>query len=625
MCGICGLWQRNAPVDERTVRAMSDRQAHRGPDDWGIYRSPNSKLGLGFRRLAIIDLSPSGHQPMTNEDKSLWIVYNGETYNYLALRKELVRAGHEFRSTSDTEVILHGYEEWGEGVVGRLRGMFAFAIWNERDESLFVARDRLGIKPLHYYWDGERFAFASEIKSLLTLPGLNTALDHSALWDYFTYMYIPAPKTVYKLIRKLPPAHFLTLTLDDFGTPPLDLKPDEYWDVRAWGNSTLSPAEAAEAVREKLRDSVRVHMIADVPVGVLLSGGLDSTAVTAMAAEANPKIPISNPSASLRTGLQSPISNLQPPISNLQSFSIGFDIPEHSELPFAQLAAETYGAQHRTRIVSQGDLGEGLMRMLTLYDEPFAEISALPTLAVSQLAAGHVKVALAGDGGDETLAGYRRYQWWFDLAEGDRGRPAWRKWLYNDLALGLLAPLAGLPKVLGLINAAQIDLRGKSGADRYGAMISPIKTFQKPRLLPDLAREFRGYDDFWHLRRHWRGDLDPLSQMQYVDLKTYLPGDILTKVDRASMAVSLEVRVPLLDHEWVELTASLPSALRMNKAIFREAMKGVLPEAILKRPKKGFSAPMLKWQAAETRDRVRLGGTALWAVQVYEAWKNKYA
>jgi len=611
MCGICGLWQINAPVDETTVRAMSDRQAHRGPDDWGVYRSADGKLGMGFRRLAIIDLSPTGHQPMTNEDKSSWIVFNGEIYNYPVLRKELVRAGHEFRSTSDTEVILHSYEEWGEGVVGRLRGMFAFAIWNERDKSLFIARDRLGIKPLHYYWDGDRFAFASEIKSLLTLPGLNTTLDHSALWDYFTYMYIPEPKTVYKFIRKLPPAHFLRLCRDDFGTPPLDLKPDGYWDVRDWGNSSLPQAEAAEAVREKLRDSVQCHMIADVPVGVLLSGGLDSTAVTAMAAEATSKSPILR----LRSGQ----------VSGLQSFSIGFDIPEHSELPFAQLAAEAFGTHHRTRIVSQGDLPEALVQMMTLYDEPFAEISALPTLAVSQLAAQHVKVALAGDGGDETLAGYRKYQWWFDLAAEDYGSPALRRLMFDQLALGLLTPLAGLPRVLGLIGATRLDLRGKSGVDRYGAMISPVKTFQKPKLLPDLAREFRGYDDYWHLRRYWCDDLDPLSRMQYVDLKTYLPGDILTKVDRASMAASLEVRVPLLDHEWVELTASLPPAFRMNKAIIREAMNGLLPEAILKRPKKGFSSPMLQWQVAQTRDGVRLGGTALWAAQVYEKWKSKYA
>ncbi|MBI3244042.1 MAG: asparagine synthase (glutamine-hydrolyzing) [Chloroflexi bacterium] len=591
MCGICGLWQRNTPVDETTLRAMSDRQAHRGPDDWGVYCNADRRLGFGFRRLAIIDLSPSGHQPMSNEDGSLWIVFNGEIYNHPTLRQELVRAGHEFRSTSDTEVILHGYEEWGEGLLQRLRGMFAFTIWNESNQSLFIARDRLGIKPLHYYWDGERFAFASEIKSLLTLPNLKTDLDHSALWDYFTYLYIPTPKTVYKFIRKLPPAHFLKFN----GHEP-EIK--EYWDVKEWGASSLTRPEAAEAVCEKLFETTKAYLIADVPVGVLLSGGLDSTAVTAAATKG------------------------RPPESPLQSFSIGFDVLEHSELEFAQIAAETFGTLHRTRIVSQESLAEGLARTITLFDEPFAETSGLPTLAVSELAAKHVKVVLAGDGGDETLAGYFKYWRWLELAAQDRGSPALRKLIFDDVALNLLKPLAGLPKIQAVINLASLDVRGKDGVDRYGAIISPIKTYQKPKLLPDLAREFRGYDDYWHLRRYWRDDLDPLSRLQYVDLKTYLPDDILTKVDRASMAASLEARVPLLDHEWVELTASLPSEFRFRKAIFREALAGILPGPILSRRKKGFSSPMLNWQKVETRNGARLGGAALWAAQVYDTWQT---
>ncbi|MEK7276002.1 MAG: asparagine synthase (glutamine-hydrolyzing), partial [Chloroflexota bacterium] len=300
MCGICGLFQSNQPVEEATLKRMSDRIAHRGPDDSGMYFSPDGRAGLGFRRLAIIDLSPTGHQPMTNEDGRLWIVFNGEIYNYPDLRKELARAGHEFRSTSDTEVVIHGYEEWGAGVLSRLRGMFAFALWDERNHALFAARDRLGIKPLHYYWDGERFAFASEIKALLTLPRLKTDLDHSAIWDYFTYLYVPTPKTVYKFIRKLPPAHYLTFRITGgadspvrpFGEPessPLQIK--QYWDVTRWGNSTLSRADAADAVREKLRETVQAHLIADVPVGVLLSGGLDSSAVTAFA---SPELQTSN-------------------------------------------------------------------------------------------------------------------------------------------------------------------------------------------------------------------------------------------------------------------------------------------------------------------------------------------
>lgn len=598
MCGICGLWHSQSPILDSDLQRMNDRQAHRGPDDSGLYRNPAGRLGLGFRRLAIIDLSPNGHQPMTNEDGNLWIVYNGEIYNFANLRKELVNAGHEFRSLSDTEVIVHGYEEWGPDVLKRLRGMFAFAIWDEREQSLFLARDRLGIKPLHYYWDGKRFAFASEIKALLTLPGLKTDRDHSAVWDYFTYLYVPTPKTAYKFIRKLPPAHYLKLGRDFMSAGNLAPRIEEYWDVRQWGQQAMSVAEGAEAVRAKLAEAVQSHLIADVPVGIFLSGGLDSSAVTAYASSA---------------------------ATPAQSFSIGFDVPEHNELHYAQIVAAAFHTQHATRIVSQPDLQSALLQMVELYDEPFADASGLPTLAVSRLAAERVKVVVAGDGGDETLAGYFKYRRWLELGEQDRGGPARRKFLFDDLIMRTLKPIAGWPKVLGLINTGLLDLRGKEGVDRFGALISTIKPYQKARLLPDLAAEFKGYDDFWHLRRYWHDDLEPLACLQYVDLKTYLPDDILTKVDRASMAASLEVRVPLLDHEWVELAASLPAALRFDKTVLRAAMKGILPEPILTRSKKGFSAPLLSWLPATTRNGARLGGSALWATYLYDTWQTHHA
>jgi asparagine synthase (glutamine-hydrolysing) len=607
MCGICGLWQSSEVVDQATLGLMNDRQAHRGPDDFGLYRNPDGRLGLGFRRLAIIDLSPTGHQPMTNEDGTLWIVFNGEIYNYPQLRKELVLAGHEFRSTSDTEVILHGYEAWGPGVLRRLRGMFAFALWDEKHSTLFIARDRLGIKPLHYYWDGRRFAFASEIKSLLALPGIKTDLDHSAVWDYFTYLYVPTPKTIYKFIRKLPAAHYLKLGADFIYDGNLAPAIEEYWDVTGWGTSTLSYGQAVEAIRTKLSDCVQSHLIADVPVGVLLSGGLDSSAVTALAAQ--------DPAGADRPDRP----------ARLQTFSIGFDIEQASELPYARLVAEMFGTRHRTRVVTQSHFATALAQMIEMYDEPFADSSALPTRAVSQLAGENVKVVLAGDGGDETLAGYFKYRRWLDLDGPGRGLPGLRKLLFEDLIMRLLTPLAGLPKMLGLINLGRLDERGKEGLERFGVIISPVKAFQKARLLPDLAPEFRHYDDYWHVRRYWRDDLDPLSRMQYVDIKTYLPDDILTKVDRASMAVSLEVRVPMLDHEWVELTASLPSDFRYNKSILRESLRGLLPEPILARGKKGFSAPLSSWQNAVVRNGARLGGAALWAVQVYDQWKASHA
>jgi asparagine synthase (glutamine-hydrolysing) len=589
MCGICGLYQSDHSVDHASLQAMNYRQRHRGPDDEGYYLSPDHQLGFGFRRLAIIDLSPNGHQPMTNEDESLWIVFNGEVYNYPDLRRELVNAGHEFRSTSDTETVLHGYEEWGVDVVKHLSGMFAFAIWNQNDHTLFMARDRLGIKPLHYYWDGKKFAFASEIKSLLTLD-LNTDLDHSAIWDYFTYLYIPTPKTIYKHIRKLPPAHY--------GIFNGELKIDEYWDVKNWGTSPLSKGDAANAVRDQLFKSTASHLIADVPVGVLLSGGLDSSAVTAAA---------------------------QSSTVNLQSFSIGFDVEEHSELEYAQIVADTFKTQHRTGLVSRQDFSSALTQMIDLYDEPFADGSGLPTLAVSRLAAEHVKVVVAGDGGDETLAGYIRYLKWIHLKQRDIGTESFRDLIYEKILLKMLASFTGVPKVLGLISTRDLDLHGKHGADRYAALIDPVKVFQKPKLLPDLACEFKDYDDYWYVRRFWRDDLDEISAMQYVDIKTYLHDDILTKVDRASMAASLEVRVPLLDHAWVELAASLPSEWRFQKSIFREALVGVLPDSILNRSKKGFSAPLLNWQGAQTINGARLGGAALWAWQVYETWKTRRA
>lgn len=597
MCGICGLWHSQNILDESDLGRMNDRQAHRGPDDSGLYLNPAKRLGLGFRRLAIIDLSPNGHQPMTNEDGSVWIVFNGEIYNFASIRKELVNAGHEFRSLSDTEVIVHGYEEWGPEIVKRLRGMFALAIWDERQQCLFIARDRLGIKPLHYYWDGQFFAFASEIKALLTLPGLKTDLDHSALWDYFTYLYVPTPKTAYKYIRKLPPAHYLKIDRNFINTANLEPRVEEYWDVRQWGQASLTMAEGVEAVRAKLADAVQSHLIADVPVGVFLSGGLDSSAVTAYAAQ----------------------SDAQP-----QSFSIGFDVPEHNELNYAQIIAEAFHTQHTTRIVSQPNLQTALQQMVGLYDEPFADASGLPTLAVSQLAAERVKVVVAGDGGDETLAGYFKYHRWLELGQQDWGSPALRKFFFDDVLMRGLQPIAGWPKVLGLINTGLLDLRGKAGVDRFGALISTVKPYQKARLLPDLAREFKDYDNFWYLRRYWQEDLEPLARLQYMDIKTYLPDDILTKVDRASMAASLEVRVPLLDHEWVELAASLPPKLRFDKAVLREAMKGILPDAILTRGKKGFSAPLLNWLPAETRNGARLGGMALWATQLYDTWQANH-
>lgn len=593
MCGIAGTLAYR--LDEADLRGMTDRIAHRGPDQAGHWQ--DDEVQLGFRRLAIIDLSPAGHQPMCNEDGTLWLVFNGEVYNYKSLRTELVKRGHVFGSQTDSETILHGYETWGDTVIERLRGMFALALWDQRKRRLLLARDRVGIKPLYYYWDGQRFAFASELKAFLGLPGLDLRIDHSALWDYLSYLYVPTPKTVYANIRQLLPGHTLTLSLGE--APRLR----KYWDLDTWGvplgvaDPTAAPGWAASLARldAKLDETVAAHMVADVPVGLLLSGGLDSSTVTAYAQRYNPE--------------------------PLRSFSIGFDVAEHSELDYARLVAEHCQTRHYERTITGSGLEEALTRMLMLYDQPFADASGMPTLAVSELAVAHVKVALSGDGGDEILGGYRWYRLWEEIRRSDRLPAPTRALLYERLLLPALSRAASLPRVTGLIQRGLVHVRGKWGADRYFAMTARIKDFQKPRLLPDIANEFRGYDNAWVIRQHWRDDLDDWSAMQYCDLKTYLPDDILTKVDRASMAVSLELRPPLLDHELLEMIAAMPTEFRRDKAVLRATVAKHLPDRIIHRGKKGFSAPLLDWLPATTINGARLGGLQLWAVKLLEEWQ----
>ncbi len=606
MCGICGVLQWEPFVDKVQLAAMSQAIAHRGPDQAGYWQ--DDKVALGFRRLAIIDLTPSGHQPMTNETSDLWLVYNGEVYNYPELRRQLEAKGHKFISQTDTECLLHGYEQWGFQVIEQLRGMFAFALWDQPRQTLLLARDRVGIKPLYYYWDGKKFAFGSEIKALQTLPQIDLSVDSSALWDYLTYLYIPHPKTIYRNIRQVPPGHYLVKQPDS--APKIYV----YWDLDEWGLPVNSGEPkthpdwkpSVQCVRDKLEETVQAHMLADVPVGLFLSGGIDSSSIGAFA----------------RLSHGAPI----------KSFSIGFDIEKHSELSYARQVAQLFESDHHEQRLTvrsfagaaagaeSVDFAQALQQMLMLYDQPFADASGIPTLAVSKLAAEQVKVVLSGDGGDEALAGYVWYKLWFDLEQSERLSRRARALLYEQLLMPTLKALSGLPKVTGLIGKFHLDVKGKSGADRYGAMMSRIKVFQKPRLLPSLANEFRDYDDYWHFRQYWREDLDPVSRMQYVDLKTYLPDDILTKVDRASMAVSLEVRPPLLDHEFLELIASLPPEFRFDKRILRAAVSDLLPPAILMRPKKGFSSPMLDWLTPVTRNGARLGGLARWAVDLLDAW-----
>jgi asparagine synthase (glutamine-hydrolysing) len=568
MCGITGI-VRGESFDTNVLAAMTDAIAHRGPDDAGMQIWSDHGVGLGHRRLSIIDLSPAGHNPMPNEDGTVWIVFNGEIYNFRSLRQELERAGHIFRSNTDTEVILHAYEEWGDEHIHRLRGMFAYALYDRRPTTgarkakrnfrLLLVRDRLGIKPLFYYWHAKTFLFASEIKAILAHPGIDRTLDRSALFDYLTYLYVPAPKTAYLHIRKLLPGHYLVLE-DEC----IDVR--QYWDVPLDQPSPVCTIDAAtELVRHTLEEVVRLHMVSDVPVGVFLSGGMDSSSITALMTQAT----------------------TEPP----RTFSIGFDVAEHSETWYARLVAEYYRTRHSERTVDGDSVESMLSRMVLMYDEPYADSSATPTYRVSSMAREYVKVVLSGDGGDEIFAGYnwystwlaRRYIDWIPLPLRRRAFSAVaRGWPRNWRGRYLLSDMAKRP------------------LERYARLMELFSPFEKQQLLTsEWAEEFADYDDYWYFRRYWHEELDPLTRIQYLDLKTYLPDDILTKVDRASMAVSLEVRPPLLDHILVEQLFSLPAAWRMphgqKKYLFKRAMGDLLPNVILNRSKKGFSSPLTPW------------------------------
>jgi asparagine synthase (glutamine-hydrolysing) len=606
MCGIAGFVVDAGSSDLGELTAMCDRLAHRGPDDAGARVWADHGVGLGHRRLSIIDLSPSGRNPMANEDETVWVVHNGEIYNYRKLRRELERRGHAFRSESDTEVLVHGYEEWGDDHVHRLQGMFAYAIYDRRRPSprMLLVRDRLGIKPLHYSWDGSRLAFGSELKALLALPWVSRTPDRAALADYLTYLYVPAPKSAFAAIRKLRPAERLVLEDGHVET-------ETYWDVDPVPGDAGGDAEGI--LREQLERAVERHMVADVPVGLFLSGGLDSSAV-----------------ASLMRGREGP---------PVRAYSIGFDVPEHTETSYASAVAERLGLQHRVRTVAAPEARDALDRMTDLYDEPFADASSIPTLHLSLLGREEVKVALGGDGGDEVFGGY----WWYE---------AWRR----GERLGVLpkgvrrATSGGVALLPRLRDVTWLTDLGAEPIERYAALVELFSPVAKRSLLSgQAAAQLDGYDDRWHLREHWRPELDPQTRMQYVDLKTYLPGDILTKVDRASMSASLEVRPPLLDHQLVESVFHLPASTRgTDKALLRRAMAGRLPAEVLSRPKKGFSVPWSRWAAelrtsaaGELRDGALVGsgflapdpmarletarlGPRMWALLVLERWARRY-
>jgi asparagine synthase (glutamine-hydrolysing) len=578
MCGFTGIFDTRGRrgIDGSALERMNESQHHRGPDEVGIHVEPG--VGLGHRRLSIIDLT-TGQQPLFNEDGSVVIAFNGEIYNYQELIPELTQLGHRFHTRSDTEVIVHAWEQWGEDCVARFRGMFAFALWDRNRETLFLARDRLGVKPL--YWallDDGLLVFGSELKSLLANGGLRREIDPYAVEEYFALGYVAEPRTIFRQARKLAPAH--TLCFRRGAPPPM---PREYWDVRFTLDRQLTLDDACAELRERLRESVRLRMISEVPLGAFLSGGVDSSAVV-----------------SVMAGLS------ETPVNTC---SIAFSDPAFNEAEFARIVAERYRTNHHVDLVESDDfdLVDSLAR---LYDEPYADSSAIPTYRVCQLARKHVTVALSGDGGDETFGGYRRYR--MHVAE-ERMR--------SMLPLALRRPIFGmLGRVYPKADWAPRVFRAKStfealardSVEAYFHGVSILRAPMRQRLFSSAFRKELGdYDAFEVFRAHaGRAQTDdPLALIQYLDLKTYLVGDINTKVDRASMAHSLEVREPLMDHPLIEWLASLPSSFKIHgqegKYLLKKAMEPNLPAEIMYRPKMGFAVPLARWFRGPLRQRVR--------------------
>jgi asparagine synthase (glutamine-hydrolysing) len=579
MCGISGLFdtQGERNFDRALAARINNIQAHRGPDEDDLHFEPG--LALGHRRLSVIDLA-TGQQPLFNEDGTVAIVFNGEIYNFQELVPELKALGHVFKTRSDTEVIVHAWEAWGPACVHRLRGMFAFALWDRNQQTLFLARDRMGVKPMHYAWlpDGT-FIFGSELKVVTAHPGFVRDIDPLAVEDYFSFGYVPDPRCIYRNAHKLPPAHTLLLRRGESG----QASPVPYWDVQFTNDNPIDQVDAEAELRDRVRESVKLRLIADVPLGAFLSGGVDSSAVVATMA-----------------GLSD---------TPVHTCAIGFDDPRFNESEFAQQVADRYKTDHRLEVVKSDDF-DLIDTLAWLYDEPYADSSAIPTYRVCQMARKHVTVALSGDGGDESLGGYRRYRMHLG-EEAVRGR----------LPHGLRRPVFGaLGKLYPKADWAPRMFRAKTtfqamamdSVQAYHHSMSHLRADQRVRLFsPAFQRRLGGYNALEVFRQHARQAQteDPLALIQYLDYKTWLVGDINTKVDRASMAHSLEVREPLMDHQLIEWLATLPSSLKIQggegKAVFKKAFEPLLPHDVLYRPKMGFSVPLAKWLRGPLAQRMR--------------------
>jgi asparagine synthase (glutamine-hydrolysing) len=560
MCGIAGKFQFNPSeqVDPRCLTAMTSAVAHRGPDADGFYVGPG--IGLGHRRLSIIDLS-TGDQPIANEDRTIWVVFNGEIYNFVEVRADLVACGHRFRSNSDTEVIVHAYEQWGEQSVERFRGMFAYAIWDEPNRRLVLVRDRLGVKPLHYAVLPSGLVFGSEIKSLLEDPAVSRDWSPEALDAYLALQYVPCPQTIYRSIFKLPPAHLLVA---ENGRVAIR----RYWDLTFTGDGDPSREEEyLDRLDALVTESVGLRLMSDVPLGAFLSGGIDSSAVVAAMVETSP--------------------------GRVVTTSVGFAEQAFNEIEYARTVARHLGTEQHEKIV-QPHIADLLPKLAWHLDEPFADSSAVPTYYVSQAAREQVTVALSGDGGDELWAGYARHR-------VERWELSARHWLGGGARVaGRMAQRMPL-SVKGMRSLRHLALSPAEACARkhaYGLFEADARS---ALYAADFAREVRDADPFVGFRLAYDscGSRDPLDRALYVDVKTYLVDDIMTKVDRMSMAVSLESREPLLDHKLLEFAAAVPTSLKLkngrSKHLLRRLLERRIPKAIVDRPKQGFAAPTGEW------------------------------
>jgi asparagine synthase (glutamine-hydrolysing) len=596
MCGICGEIDFSSGVSVQPIQRMCRVLAHRGPDDEGIVFIKGNRnlevkdssefppvekgfeVGLGHRRLSIIDLSEAGHQPMCNEDGRIWIVFNGEIYNFQGIRERLEKKGHLFKSKSDTEVILHAYEEWGVECLNHFRGMFAFAIWDSKQRQLFMARDRLGKKPLVYFHQNGHFAFGSEIKALLQIPGIEKKVNGNAIHHYLTYQYVPAPDTIFEGIKKLPPAHYLIYDREG------NVKVERYWKLyfSPCGQTKMDLREISHRIQTELEESVKLRLISDVPLGAFLSGGVDSSLIVGMMAKLSGR--------------------------PVKTFSIGFEEKEFDELSYARLVSNHFGTEHHEFIVKPNAI-EILPKLVWHYNEPFADSSAIPTYYVAKMTKDYVKVVLTGDAGDENFAGYPRYLRSKLLIFFLKMPKRLRRDFFPPL-LRMITQFHWREKTFNRL-AAYIESISSNQVRNYAEQVKIYNAKEKEDLYSyEFNEVVKGTDSVEYLLSKFEEVRinNLIDQLLYLDINTYLPEDLLVKMDIATMANSLEARLPFLDHKFMELVAGIPSHLKLkgtkSKFILKTAFKDFLPDAVFKRRKMGFGVPVSRWFRNELKDYI---------------------